>query len=358
MSTTPTEDRPQPPSSPETMAEPLPVVTNLDIYPPFDISKSDLDVVLRSSDGVNFHVLKLFLSLASPFFKDMFTLPQPTDPTTATTNTPLPVIPVSETSTTLQRLLMFCYPLWSVSPSFDTLNDVQAVLEAANKYDMDGVLKRAGQALSTPKFLQTEPLRVFAIACRYRLENETRIAARSSLRVSVSSRSYMPELEHISAGALQHLLDYHFACGRAAQAVTKDLQWITRDNYTWFQFSCVNCSGKGKSITIAGMKYQLAAAFWMSFMLDVGAALLECPSAETVMKEEFLEKAVEEAKTCATCFKSTRSKITDDMISFRQTFGDEVEKALSPVSFPLFPPLNSFSCCSRTDYPWTQILGT
>ncbi|KAI0255963.1 hypothetical protein BJV78DRAFT_1113987, partial [Lactifluus subvellereus] len=42
---------------------------------PFD--DADADIILRSSDQVNFHVYKVILSVASPFFKDMFSLPQP-----------------------------------------------------------------------------------------------------------------------------------------------------------------------------------------------------------------------------------------------------------------------------------------
>ena len=40
---------------------------------PFDHAKAD--IILRSSDNIDFHVFKLFLSLASPFFEDMFNIP-------------------------------------------------------------------------------------------------------------------------------------------------------------------------------------------------------------------------------------------------------------------------------------------
>ena len=37
----------------------------------------DADCILRSSDGVDFHVVRFILRRASPVFKDMFSIPQP-----------------------------------------------------------------------------------------------------------------------------------------------------------------------------------------------------------------------------------------------------------------------------------------
>ncbi|KAF8273062.1 hypothetical protein EI94DRAFT_1564704 [Lactarius quietus] len=43
--------------------------------PPFD--DADADIILRSSDQVDFHVYRVLLSKSSPFFKSIFSLPQP-----------------------------------------------------------------------------------------------------------------------------------------------------------------------------------------------------------------------------------------------------------------------------------------
>ena len=42
---------------------------------PFD--EGDADATLRTSDNVEFGVHRVILSLASPIFKDMFSMPQP-----------------------------------------------------------------------------------------------------------------------------------------------------------------------------------------------------------------------------------------------------------------------------------------
>lgn len=85
----------------------------------------DHDVVLRSVDGVDFHNFKLILSLVSPVFKDMFTFPQhESEPA-------VPVIPVTEHSTILYPLLLLSYPASGADPTFGTIDDARAVVEAA-----------------------------------------------------------------------------------------------------------------------------------------------------------------------------------------------------------------------------------
>ncbi|OJT03115.1 hypothetical protein TRAPUB_6303 [Trametes pubescens] len=44
---------------------------------PFD--RDDADLILRSSDNIDFHVHRIILTLASPVFAGMFTTPQPPD---------------------------------------------------------------------------------------------------------------------------------------------------------------------------------------------------------------------------------------------------------------------------------------
>jgi hypothetical protein len=114
------------------------------------LDNHDCDIILHSTNGVDFHVFKLILSLISPVFKDMFTLPQ----TDSQPDVSAPVIPVAECSTTLRSLLLLCYP--AATPTFSNLDDVRAVMEAARKYDMEAALSRAGD-LAMAQFLPSEP---------------------------------------------------------------------------------------------------------------------------------------------------------------------------------------------------------
>ena len=71
-------------------------------------NRDDADIVLRSSDDVDYQLHKQILSVASPFFKDMFSLQQPTikekEKLVILEGRNVPVIKVSEISYTLDSL--------------------------------------------------------------------------------------------------------------------------------------------------------------------------------------------------------------------------------------------------------------
>ena len=73
---------------------------------PFDVS--DTNLVIRSSDLVDFRVHKSVLAMASPFFEDLLSLPQPSDSEIVDG---LPVVQFSESSELLNSLLSFIYPV-------------------------------------------------------------------------------------------------------------------------------------------------------------------------------------------------------------------------------------------------------
>ena len=124
---------------------------------PFD-ETSDGDVILRSSDGVMFRTHKVILSLASPFFRDMFSLPQTGAPLDCTGNGS--IIPFTESSESIDILLRVVYP--EEDPDLKLVHDIEGVVEAAIKYDMPKCISimRKKLILCASK----EPIRVFMIA--------------------------------------------------------------------------------------------------------------------------------------------------------------------------------------------------
>ena len=90
-----------------------------------DFCADDADVIIRAAGSLDFRVHKIILSLASPFFKDMFTLPQPPSDTPET----LPHVDVQESPKTWENILRTIYPSLP-SPIIDTLDDLQSVLFA------------------------------------------------------------------------------------------------------------------------------------------------------------------------------------------------------------------------------------
>ena len=78
----------------------------------FDVS--DTNLIIRSSDHVDFRVHKSVLAMSSPFFKDLLSLPQPSDSESVDG---LPVIQLPENSELLNSLISILYPIRTVIPN-------------------------------------------------------------------------------------------------------------------------------------------------------------------------------------------------------------------------------------------------
>ena len=72
---------------------------------PYDFDASDADAVLRSSDGKDLRVHRIILSLASPVFQGMFSLPQSTE-----SPSQILTIDIPESSDILRPFLQYIYP--------------------------------------------------------------------------------------------------------------------------------------------------------------------------------------------------------------------------------------------------------
>jgi BTB/POZ domain len=176
---------------------------------PFD--SPDADVTLRTDDGTSFRVYSRILSEASPFFRDLFTLPQPAADKDASTA----VVPVCEGSEIIHTLLRFTYPI--EDPPVETLSLLSDVLGAALKYDLAVAVQSLQRLLLSPKFVENEPTRVYAIACRHGLEEEAKIASSHTLNVNVLDGPIVEELKFITAYDYHRLLALHRSRSTAAQ---------------------------------------------------------------------------------------------------------------------------------------------
>lgn len=192
----------------------------------------DADLVLRSSspDPVDFRVHKCILAAASPFFHHMFELPQPL-PESKACASDIPIVDVSESSQTLEWLLRYVYPV--PKPDICSLDNLVSVLEAAAKYDFIAVTDYLRMLLISQPFLEADPVRVYAIACRFDLDEEARIASRYTLSVNVLDSPLCEDLKCISAYQYHQLLSLHKQRSAAAQELL-----ILPDNV-----KCMMCNG-------------------------------------------------------------------------------------------------------------------
>jgi hypothetical protein len=183
------------------------------------------DVIFRSSDMVDFHAHKSILSFGSVVFKDMFAFPEPTGAAANETRDGKPVVSLPESSKTVEKLLILCYPRFTTTYLFRDLNGVDEAYMSAGKYQIPGGQQMIAQLLEDPGFLEKEPHRVFAIACHRGLEKVAKLAATQTLKLPrfVPNIS-VPELRLITAYQLRLLEDFHYRC---AESIGELLQEYT-----------------------------------------------------------------------------------------------------------------------------------
>jgi hypothetical protein len=164
------------------------------------------DITLRSSDSVDFHVHRSVLVASSPFFRDMFSLPQP--PNDAAPDA-LPVVDLSEDAETLNSLVSMLYP---VVPEMPHCSDsILTLLAAASKYDMDTVQFFIRAEVSRMGLLSSscpEAFHVYAVAYRKGLVPEMAAAARHTLGYPLTFESLGDALRLFEGRALCELADF------------------------------------------------------------------------------------------------------------------------------------------------------
>jgi len=175
---------------------------------PFD--RTDADLIIRSSDQVDFHVHKAILGIASVVFDDMFTAPGPSPSEQGQSN---PVINLTEDSKTLRCVLTLIYP---VDPSIpETLEDALSLFATCQKYQMDSTATRIRSLLRDhvpPLFTAQNSFRAYGISRRYHLKQEAQVAARLTLECSLNFNECGEDLRFMSGTDLFQLQEYRTEC--------------------------------------------------------------------------------------------------------------------------------------------------
>jgi BTB/POZ domain len=89
------------------------VQINTAISPLESFDVPDASLIIRSSDNVDFRVHKSILAMASPFFEDLLSLPQPPDGENVNG---LSVVQLPESSELLACLISILYPVHTAKP--------------------------------------------------------------------------------------------------------------------------------------------------------------------------------------------------------------------------------------------------
>jgi len=170
------------------------------------------DVVLRASGGKEFHTHKIILSLASPVFRDMFSVPQPT----SIDSSELPIVDVNDPPEALGTFLQIIYP--GRNPLTNDIETLASVLRLADKYDAKDVLD-AHKDYIPSTYSKLPPIEMYAILCACGREEEAGAAARRVSFASLQILDSNPLLQLITAAQYQRLVSFMTARDRKTREI-------------------------------------------------------------------------------------------------------------------------------------------
>ncbi|KAI0778112.1 hypothetical protein BD413DRAFT_506859 [Trametes elegans] len=165
-----------------------------------DFASPNADVVLRTSDGVQFRTAFELLCRTSAWFRAMFTLPQASG---TDRNEP---IPVPESAKVLSDLLNIVNG--TTLPALDDIDHIEALLAVADKYEMSMVISVIRLVLSS-RNLDVSAIRLYGIACRMSWGKEAKEASSRTLTTNLFSAAAQTELAAMEPSHRNKLLDLH-----------------------------------------------------------------------------------------------------------------------------------------------------
>ena len=177
---------------------------------PEPLEVPDANLIIRSSDLVNFPVHKPLLAVASPVFKDLLSLPQPPDGESVDG---LPVVQLSEDAELLHSLVSMLYPVSSVTPN--SYDKVLYLLAACQKYEMASVQSSIRDEVERGRFpapVGTQVFRTYAIASSKGLVAEMENAARQTLDYPMTFETLGDGLRLFEGSALLDLAHFRRRC--------------------------------------------------------------------------------------------------------------------------------------------------
>ncbi|TFK98140.1 hypothetical protein BDV98DRAFT_607154 [Pterulicium gracile] len=222
-------------------------------HPDF-LPSSTTDLVLQSSDAVEFHVSKPFLAALSTIFSDMLRSSE------LSTNFDLVpphenVVQMSEDSTILALLLRWIHPHLARKlriSSQSQLQDATKLLTLAEKYDICALTMRIEDHLIT-LIVHTDAesgdngptlaFRIYCIAYRFQLAECAKEAALRTLPLPfhsfISETACKEETSLIGIADLASLAKYHSACCKAARDTLDPHIFCTSESASPGEIMCV-----------------------------------------------------------------------------------------------------------------------
>lgn len=292
---------------------------------------ADADLILRSSDGVDFRIHRVVLGLASSFFQDFpFDIQQNPSGEHAAG---VPVIPLLGDDSKRVKTLLQCAYHGELSPQ-SSLEDARRLLDVADKYAFsEERMYSAIQPLSIPS---RYPLDGYALGVEYMIPPLALASARELLKAPPveSGLQWTGELSlPLFSQDIHQLLDYRARCLVAALSTFDPaLEDFLRNLPSSYITACGDCSQGNRMDPTwhwnpnANM-YTTATTWTLEYLQDVKKALEECPHEDSVVAPEVLGLACARASECTEC----RPKASMTIIRFAGFLRDVLKRAIDQV---------------------------
>ncbi|EUC67507.1 BTB/POZ domain protein, partial [Rhizoctonia solani AG-3 Rhs1AP] len=278
------------------------------------------NVVLKSSDGVEFCAHAAILKLASPVFDAM---------SSSKTKADIIIIQVTEKTSILSVVLQFIYP--TKNPTILDHDMLAGCLMAIHKYDIQGALENLDEQISLnvpPRLLTSDPVRVYTLALKYGLRVTKRTAASlvTPARLDFCNLVTFPQLAqtyptwellrlaNIQAMRFKLLSEVLFGFDKPPMLpeyqrpglLSRDRKpWDTdHTKYTPCHFSCYDCAGKKMDQL---ERFQCTPSTWsLAWAQIVHKTLLNAPLEQSgfLFDMGILSKFRGAANVCQECLES------------------------------------------------------
>ncbi|TBU64994.1 hypothetical protein BD310DRAFT_913823 [Dichomitus squalens] len=164
------------------------------------LSSASAEITLRSKDELFYSVSAETLSRTSAWFRTMLSLPQTSAESTKEAT------PMDENGDLIASLLSIVSG--TDLPDLGNIDKLEAILQAADKYEMPLAIATLRMALFSP-FLHASPIRLYEIACRMSWEREAKLASSRTLTLDLFAPEVMSELVALEPAHRDKLLALH-----------------------------------------------------------------------------------------------------------------------------------------------------
>ncbi len=298
---------------------------------PFD--KKGGDVILRSSDNIYFRLYKGVLANASPVFEDLFTHAQP--PSVAGLEVGdeeidgVPVISLEENSQVLESLLRLYHEPFTPQPidSDTSVTNICGTLLAARKYFMAYATTKTEELFGEVCERGDSVLTAYAVACKKKMSQEIRTAAKASL-LHATDFEQNPAFDEISGSDTLRLLRYRQKCSAAVSTTVMhrdgdkwQLPWWTKSllGYYW------------EDDSIRSVRHNAKARFSRNYLDRVSSVLSERPHPRIIYDVERHDELCSDVHQSSPFDLKTAGRKKRSIDIFEAEFARAIDAAISQV---------------------------